>query len=377
MSNQALYKILWIDDEYEMLTATRARAKRSGIELIPFKSLNKGMEALEKNIDSFDGVLLDAKFFEDEDDVKGSEDTLNVHRAKDRLLQLKKKFEIFILTGQAEAFDDNTFNKVFANVYKKGSDHDTERLFADIKKAANKQEDTQIRHEYKDVFEAIKGIENLEKHQSELLQVLKDIETKQEFNKIRCILESLFSELSKLSIIPSDFLKEWGWINGTSLFLSRKHNQYVFHEEIISSIVSDELYRVLRNVQAGSHSEGNVAKVKEYSKESNYFYKSIVYSFLEILCYFGSYIKQRQDSEANAKKWRKKETFVDKITGEIKVDSNGLFYINDIYQIEPPTFSQKVKAKVGDEVIITEYTENIDKENKDTYRFLVTKISVK
>ena len=38
------------------------------------------------------------------------------------LLQLKKKFEVFVLTGQAEAYEDKTFKKSFTKVYKKGSD---------------------------------------------------------------------------------------------------------------------------------------------------------------------------------------------------------------------------------------------------------------
>ena len=91
-----VYNILWIDDEHETLTGTKGRAKRNGIQLIPFKSLNAGMSELEQNYPFYDGVLLDAKFLENEDDIKGSEDTENVHRAKEQLLQLKKKFEIFV-----------------------------------------------------------------------------------------------------------------------------------------------------------------------------------------------------------------------------------------------------------------------------------------
>ena len=74
---------------------------------------------LKKNYPIYDGVLLDAKFFENEDDIKGSEDTDNVHRAKEELLLLPKKFEVFVFTGQAEAYEDKTFNKAFKKVYKK------------------------------------------------------------------------------------------------------------------------------------------------------------------------------------------------------------------------------------------------------------------
>lgn len=147
-----MYNILWIDDEHQGMSGFKGDAKYNGINLVPFKSLNSGMEELERNYLLYDGVLLDAKFFENEDDTKGSEDTDFVHRAKERLLQIKKKFQVFVLTGQAEAYEDSTFKKAFKNVYKKGSDSEIDRLFADIIEAASRQEDTQIRHNNKEIF---------------------------------------------------------------------------------------------------------------------------------------------------------------------------------------------------------------------------------
>ena len=147
------YNILWIDDEHEGMSGFKGDAKFNDIQLVPYKSLNEGISELKKNYSIYDGVLLDAKFFENEDDVRGSEDTDNVHRAKEELSGLPKKFDVFVLTGQAEAYEDKTFNKAFKKVYKKGIDEDIERLFVDVKSAANKLQDTQIRHEYNRVFD--------------------------------------------------------------------------------------------------------------------------------------------------------------------------------------------------------------------------------
>ena len=117
---EIFYNILWIDDEHETLMGTKGRAKRNGINLIPFKSLNSGMDELEKNYPFYDGVIFDAKFFENEDDIKGTEDTYNVHRAKERLLQIKKKFEVFIsgeeinfaIENMAKQIEDDFFDDV-------------------------------------------------------------------------------------------------------------------------------------------------------------------------------------------------------------------------------------------------------------------------
>ncbi|MFV0194543.1 hypothetical protein OBJ93_03570 [Empedobacter falsenii] len=309
--DNTVYNILWIDDDHESLKATKGIAKVNGINLVGFKSLNVGFFELEKKIHFYDGILLDAKFYENEDDVPGTEDDYNVHLAKEKLLQLNKKFEIFVYTGQAENFEDRTFNKVFKNVYKKGSTKDRDKLFEDIKIAAKAQKDTQIKFEYYSVFQAIQGIEALEKHQSKLLEILKDIDTDQDFTKIRLILESLFKALADVNIIPEGFTEEKGWINGTSLFLSGKHSEFEYNSpDFIHPSICETLFRVLNIVQDGSHNEGSLKlKVDDYSRKytSGYLYKSIVYGLLEILCYFGELIRNYQDKTVNQSRWSRKQ----------------------------------------------------------------------
>lgn len=302
------YNVLWIDDEHETLTGTKGRAKRNGINLIPFRSLD-GIDELERNYSYYDGVLLDAKFWESEGDVAGSEDTDNVHRAKERILQLPKKFEIFVLTGQAEAYDDRQFTKAFLKVYKKADDADIERLFKDIKDAANKQEDTQIRHEYKPVFDGIKSNPNLQKHSNSLIGLLKNIDTHQDYTSVRKTLESLFKALSEVCIIPPKFVGEQGWINGTSKFISCTHPRYEFHDkDFIHSTISETLSYVLNLVQDASHNEGELKyKIDDYIRvnKSGYLYKSVVFSLLEILVYFCQLIKENPNPDQNQKRWSK------------------------------------------------------------------------
>lgn len=319
-----VYNILWIDDDHETLTGTKGRAKRNGIQLFPFKSLNAGMSELEQNYHFYDGVLLDAKFLENEDDVKGSEDTENIHRAKEQLLQLKKKFEIFVLTGQAEAYEDTTFNKAFKKVYKKGSDEDIERLFVDIKSAAANQQDTQIRLQNATLFKAFDSSPNLKKHYPNLLEIIKGLDKFQDFNLIRKILESLFVALAELNIIPETFTDEQGWINGTAVFLSKRHKDYVFNEDIIHPLVAQSLYQVLQIVQDASHNEGTLKlQVDAFTKIQNtgYFYKSTVYGFLEVFSYLGEFMKNNQDKEQNKKRWQKKETTIFKTESDWRTGS--------------------------------------------------------
>ena len=304
-----LYNILWIDDEHESLAGTKGRAKRNGINLIPFKSLNSGMSELENNYPFYDGVLLDAKFFENEDDVKGSEDTYNVHRAKERLLQLKKKFEVFILTGQAEAYEDKTFKKAFTKVYKKGSDDEIDRLFADIKLAAATQEDTQIRHAYKRVFDVCTEKYIGELAGQDVLNLLKandDLNIDNHFNAIRKIVEDLFTAFSKYRLLPLEFVTPGVALNESSKFLAGKaadgtpfiEKGYQHSEEThLPLLIASSLRSILSITQAGSHRSNIDLHVKTI--KTPYLFRSVLFQLFDVLTWFKLYV----DSNPKAENW--------------------------------------------------------------------------
>lgn len=308
------YNILWIDDEHETLGGTKGRAKRNGINLIPFKSLNGGMSELERNYPFYDGVLLDAKFFENEDDKEGTEDTYNVHRAKEQLLQLKKKFEVFVLTGQAEAYEDKTFKKAFTKVYKKGSDEEVDRLFSDIKVAAATQEDTQIRHSYKRVFDVC-----TEKYIGELagqdilnLQKVND-ETNidNHFNAIRKVVEDLFIAFNKFNLLPAEFVTPKVALNESSKFLAGKSSNGSFFPEKgyqhldethLPKQIASYLRSILSVTQAGSHRSEIDLHVKTI--KTPFLLKSVFFQLLDVLAWFKMYV----DSNPKTENWVKVET---------------------------------------------------------------------
>ena len=308
------YNILWIDDEHETLTGTKGRAKRNGINLIPFKSLNSGMNELERNFPFYDGVLLDAKFFENEDDVKGTEDTYNVHRAKERLLQLKKKFEVFVLTGQAEAYEDKTFKKAFTKVYKKGSDEEIDRLFSDIKVAAATQEDTQIRHSYKRVFDVCNEKYIGELAGQDILNLLKvndETNIDNHFNAIRKVVEDLFIAFNKFNLLPAEFVNSGVALNESSKFLAGKGSDgslfsekgYQHLEEThLPKQIAFYLRSILSVTQAGSHRSDIDLHVKTI--KTPYLLKSVFFQLLDVLAWFKMYV----DSNPKTKNWVKVET---------------------------------------------------------------------
>ena len=107
------YNVLWIDDQHESLTALHKTATDFGIQLWPFKSMNGGCDELNENLTKYDAVLLDAKFFENEDDVPGTEDTKWVHQTKEKIRDLDRTLSYFVLTGQAKTYASPEFNNAF------------------------------------------------------------------------------------------------------------------------------------------------------------------------------------------------------------------------------------------------------------------------
>jgi hypothetical protein len=307
-----VYNILWIDDEHESLSGTKGRAKRNGINLIPFKSLNGGMGELKRNFPYYDGILSDAKIFENEDDEKGTEDTLFVHRAKEILLQLDKKFEIFILTGQAEAYEDKTFNKAFTKVYIKGSDSEMDRLFNDLKEAAKKQPDTQIRQTYKRVFDVCTERYIGELAGQDILALLKirdETNIDAHFNTIRKIIEDIFNAFYKYNLLPSEFVSPIVALNQSSIFLSGQEQKpdtdvkYKKHRHLEETHLPKQIANYLRSIlavtQAGSHRsyiDNHVAVVK-----TPYLLKSVLFQLLDVLIWFKLYV----DSNPKTNNWER------------------------------------------------------------------------
>jgi len=304
--NNLTHNILWIDDEHQTFGGTKGRAKRNGINLIGFKSLNGGLSELKRNYPFYDGVLLDAKIFENEDDVEGTEDTKHLHRAKDQILQLPKKFKIFVLTGQAKKYEDETFNNAFENVYKKGSDDEIDRLFTDIKEAAVGQEDTQLRHSYQRVFDVCTARYIGEHAGQDILTLLKikdGIYVEDHFNTIRKVLEDLFSAFNTHKLLPDVFVNPIA-LNPSSIFLSgKKHDdsRYNKFKHLPETHLPKQIGNYLRNIlsvtQPGSHRTEIDRHVKEI--KTPFLIKSVLYQLLDVLVWFKMYV----DSNPTTENW--------------------------------------------------------------------------
>ena len=328
------YKVLWIDDDCNTTGKDFiGQAEQDNIDVVAFESHEEGMTYLEQNIDQIHAVILDAKVkFKKNDTVTGLE---GLTASRDRLIELNEKLDLpfFIFTGQPDLQSSTIFIQSYGEFYVKGEDDD--RIIKDIISRVEQKEDYIFQNKYKDVLSTCSDNFIGEENYSRLLELIKLIENsdkikggEDKLTSVRKIVEALFNSLGKIEIIPSELIGTKGWINGSSLFLARKHNDYILKENIVSPIITFNMHKLLDIIQDGSHAHGDGLKYKvdSYIKncQSDYFFKSCVFLLFDLLLWFNEFVKNNQNVDTNKAKWSYKVIEGEWISGTIiRIAENG------------------------------------------------------
>jgi cold shock CspA family protein len=214
-----------------------------------------------------------------------------------------------VLTGQSEVYEDRTFKKAFTKVYKKGNDEEIDRLFTDIKYSAATQEDTQLRHSYKRVFDVCTENYIGEYAGQDLLNLLKvndETNIDNHFNAIRKIVEDLFTAFSKFRLLPIEFITPVVGLNESSKFLAGKgadgslfiEKGYQHLEEThLPPQIAYYLRSILTITQAGSHRSNIDRHVR--TVKTPFLLKSVFFQLLDVLVWFKMYV----DSNPKKENW--------------------------------------------------------------------------
>ncbi|OKL39968.1 hypothetical protein [Pontibacter flavimaris] len=314
------YTVLWIDDEYQKQDDVISDAEFSDIRLVPFTTHEEGMHELERNLAKYDGVILDAKVLKNVgDDVPGL-GGLRASILRLEQLSTKKRIPYFIFTGQADYMESSVFEDGFGKYYVKARDN--EKLFTDIKAAADKLEDTQIKHRYQSAFdvctEAYIGQSALEP----LLAILRsfsnpeaEIDDELYFNQLRIILEKMFRCAHRFGLSHAKCIDEHGQVilAASSLFMSGLEVKYLGIKAArphFPKLIASHVRIILEITNAASHSETQEAdssktNLSEYRNTVNtpYLLYSLAFKLLDILIWFKYYVDQNNDYETNKALW--------------------------------------------------------------------------
>ena len=303
MSNT--YNILWIDDQYEELEAFVLEAESEDIYLDAYKSFEEGFSVLESNLYDYDGVILDAMFFESKDQEAGSEDLKGLKSAVDKLNELKhkKKLPFFLLSGQTRFNSDTTFKEIYGEHYRKGNPDDIDKLFQNIKEQADNLEDTQLKHKHQTVLNVCVDQYIGRQAQRDLLAILKyehdssiSIDADKFITPLRKIIEDLFRAFNKFELIPDKFIANGNVsLNPTSRFLAGETSEgYTLNESSkLPKVITGNLWSILDIVQNGSH-RGDIDSHLRFT-QSPYLLFSTTYQLLDLLVWFKKYIDSAPD----------------------------------------------------------------------------------
>ena len=279
-----MIEVMWIDDEWEDKGIPFiASAENEGIDIAPFDTYTKGLEALKKEPKKWVAVILDIR----EQAAEQGAATDNFHIAREQL----KEFQIlnhqtepyvFVLTGEPNYLDSDAFPKVdYARkrVYSKSLE-DYKLLFEDIKKITKYSDLYQVRQEYKNVLYAAESYFKVDNDTYNRLFALiqkviynRIINNAKMLNEIRKLCENMiFPKLKELGYIPDEINKKG--MNETS--------KYINQDERYPEYVKRSIHSVVSITQRGSH--GNTTIDKDVSEgRAPYLLRSCLYELLNII----------------------------------------------------------------------------------------------
>lgn len=357
------YKVLWIDDDCN--TTGRdfiGQAEQDDVDITAFESHEEGISFLEKNLNDFHAVILDAKVKHKKDDtVIGLE---GLRASRDRLIELNNKTDLpyFIFTGQPDYLTNEMFKDSFGDFYVKGIDN--ERLVQDIINRIEKNEDYILKKEYLKAFDVFSNEYIGNKGSVHLLSILKK-ENKIKafdnpdlyFNPLRKIMDDLFIAFNKYGLLPNEFIKPSVALNESSKFLSgSKEKGYKLEFPVFPKVVSDNVKNILAVCQPASHR----AEIDSFVSmlKTPYLLLSVTYQLLDVLIWFKIFIDENNDVDLNILKYQYLDEDTDsKIDfATIVKDEFGNYHCGEI--ILTYLIINENNYKVGDKIKINKFVKN-------------------
>lgn len=378
------YNILWIDDSPEAAIIDEAYFESLDIETR--KTSREGLEELEKRLFFYDGVILDAKVFNQTENEEASLAGLQNSIARIKELASRRVIPYFIYSGHLSDAEKSTLAELYGaeKIYIKAVDDIT--LYVDIKKAADKLEETQIRHEFNEVFEVCQdeylGVQNLHLLMK-LLIYLKSSESldQDNFNTIRKLLEAVVTGAEKYGLIHE---RCNGNLTGSLKFLAGHEVSIppnssweikVSGPKCMPELIANSAFYLKDIANLGSHyqddDKSSMSKLSELQSyvSKPYLVKALIYQLLDVFLWFKSYIDKNPDAEINKSKWNEPalpEGFDQKqIAGEIEQDSNRNYCCSGI--LLAYKYVEENGFKVGDKIMITKTGENSDVRSNSFY----------
>jgi FixJ family two-component response regulator len=375
-------RVLWIDDEYRILSPFISLAEQSEIDIVPFESSEEGLNELRRNVRKYDAVILDVKGKLNAEYTSLNTRGFGLAWQEIHVIQgsTGRDLPIFILTGQPDFINARDFKDQFGDFYQKGRDENIliEAICRRVKDSSNYKIRLKFNRVLALAHDSFIGVNS----EPILLELIMDLSSKEnsvnsesKFNNIRKLLELMVDRLVQLNIIPNEISKENGRLSKTIRLLSGGvEGGYKFNEGILNPLISECLKWVSDICNDASHATENLRiNVHSFiqSQRSPYLYYATVYQLFDILLWFGEFSVTHSDSEANAKLCLRAFCVFE---GELQQDAHGNYYCGQYSIVSRDLGARFLK---GDTIQIFDFVENSNKRTKFNYPYFAVKFDKK
>lgn len=326
-----LIKVLWVENDPEVIEAYPMEAYEYGIQLVPFTNWDEAEIALRKDFDQWSAIILDAKCCLHSDSADNAAVFLtNVSNAITKLCSGKKFIPWFVLSGQAE---DNIKDlipesrKSWDGDWKKAyydKNTDREMLYHRIRNVARefKSACMKIHEMYKDVFKAIDNLkldDEVDNYLTDLLvelhfPELDEKKLNENYYKVRKTVEYIYGKMADLGMLPKQRRINLSWSNlilsGKSCFAKDGTEVAKGLVAIFPKIIQDNVIHMVHTVGSDVHPDNEDDKDSKHIKDyllsvgsSAYLIKSYALQLCDLILWLSSYAIEHPDKERNSLDW--------------------------------------------------------------------------
>lgn len=376
------YKVIWFDDKFSELNLIKESAFLNGISLVGFTNAKDGIKELDDNIDDYEAAIVDGNFFKTsgQSEHEVSDDAFfEVGIALERL-KPRKVLPWFILSGQMNfTKEENKYARGFkANVvYDKNNEDHLQKLWDSVIAEANEQIETQIKNDYRRVFEVCNEKYIGTAASKPLLSILKKENAINAFSDpelyfvpLRKVMEDLFTACHKYGFLPECFIKPSVALNETSKFLSGSVEKgYQLDTPVFIKVISEHVRNILSVCQPAAHRSEIDSFVSTVN--SPYLLLSTTYQLLDVLLWFKEYFDTNKDVVTN--KGRIKLADPDAKIEIIERDDLGNYHCGEV--LLSYNFIKDNGFEVGEEIKLLSVIENSTYKTKHLYPKFANKIA--
>lgn len=328
--NNALYKVLWVDEERNSVNFVEM-ARARGLVVYQYSSWEEAREVLDRRFEAFSAVVLDGNCVVNAGE-KASPDFLYqaVREMEAVFASHEESLPWYVLSSGSAPDFENTIRRVgmgerermaefwgpmFFRKPADGSEEGLMELCGAIQRVASKRKPNRVGHLYRGVFETLKVYFDPQACNT-MLDILVALHYPEEnrnfdavlyYTQLRRILEYLFRACNKLGVLPDEVLGQDDKVNlaNSSLYLAGrevslgrktvrfgKPGQAVF-PPVISQIVKSVLVVANKNSHSTELSSQEVAVIREYNNvvHSNNFLFGYALHLCDVILWFGNFAR--------------------------------------------------------------------------------------